>query len=77
MSFVCVFVPVESWNSKESKQPKDLFSIFLMCDWLCVCVGGGVDVCQGEKAAGALGEEEDAGLHLGSTNGCWLEKWRR
>ena len=26
-----------------------------------------MDVCQGEKAAGALGEEEDAGLHLGST----------
>ena len=27
-----------------------------------------MDVCQGEKAAGALGEEEDAGLHLGSNN---------
>ena len=25
-----------------------------------------MDVCQGEKAAGALGEKEDAGLHLGS-----------
>ena len=24
-------------------------------------------MCQGEKAAGALGEVEDAGLHLGST----------